>query len=415
MKDIYRTIFEAWIARNVPDLVARENPLERYRGMKPRKIITVTGMRRTGKTYMLFQLAGDDRKRVMYVNFDDDRIPRDQAFLTGLLPAMRDFNGEVPATAFFDELQTMPGWSRWLRRIYDEGSCEIYVTGSTSELSGEEIPYELRGRCLETVVRPLTYTEFLSFKSANDSTTLLEEYLYYGGMPEVVLADKSLKFDILHQYYATMLRRDVVQRFNIRNYEGLKALLALLLNSTQFTVSKLCNSLAGMHLGIGKETILKYISYVESAYFLHQAPVLSFKVKDQMRHPRKVYFTDTGFISALSTRFSKNYGRLCENAVANRLSIDGKLHYWKSTDGREVDFAVRTDEGVSALVQSCWEPWEDTTLKREMSALVTASSELSCDNLLVVTRDRAGTEEHRGKKIRFVRLGEWLEPGNQIG
>jgi len=84
------------------------------------------------------------------------------------------------------------------------------------------------------------------------------------------------------------------------------------------------------------------------------------------------------------------------------------LHYWKSADGREVDFAVRTDGGVEALVQSCWEPWEPSTLKREMSALATASAELSCDELLVVTRDRAGTEEHRGKRIRFVRLADWL-------
>ncbi len=393
----------------MPDLVVRDNPLERYLDMRPRKIVTVTGIRRVGKTYMLYQLAGGDRDSILYVNFDDERIPRDRRFLTGLLPAVKDMLKAQPTTIFLDELQGMPDWSRWLRRIYDEGGLDIFVTGSTSQLSNEEIPSELRGRCLNTFIHPLSYAEFLRFKgSPSASTVLLEEYLYYGGMPEVVLATEGLKFDILRDYYATVLRRDIAQRFKIRNMEGLKALLRLLLNSTQYTVGKMYNTLKSMGMEIGRSTILRYLAYAESAYFFRGVPVLSPKVKDQLQYARKVYFTDTGFISALSTRFGRNYGRLCENAVANRLSSRAEVFYWKDRTGKEVDFALREDDDVTLLVQACWEPWEPDTLKREMSALVKASSELGCDSLLVVTRDREGTETHRGKKIRFVTLGEWL-------
>lgn len=409
MKDIYGTLFVEWNERRRAGLLSRDNPLSKYVGLKPRKIIAATGLRRVGKTCMLYQLAGQERKKILYINFDDERIPVRTEFLTGLVPAIKDMLDETPETLFLDEVHRMPDWSRWLRRIYDEGEFEIFVTGSGAQLSSEEIPYELRGRCLEVRVRPLTYAEFLGFKDTSATTALLEEYLLYGGMPEVVLANSDVKLDLLRQYYATVVRRDIIERFRIRNSEVLKAMLKLLANSTQFTFTKLYNTLRSMQMKVGKTAVLKYMSYAESSYFIRSVSILSPKVKDQMRHPRKVYFEDTGFVSALSTRFSKNFGRLCENAVANGLSARGNtLHYWKSPDGREVDFAVRKDGGVESLVQACWEPWEDSTLKREMSALVTASSELGCDDLLVVTRDRAGVEEHRRKKIRFVRLDDWL-------
>jgi len=409
MKDVYSSIFAEWKERHKEGMLPRANPLSKYMGMKPRKIIAATGLRRVGKTCMLYQLAGTEREKILYINFDDERIPARTDFLTGLVPAIKNMLDVRPETLFLDEVHRLPDWSRWLRRIYDEGEFEIFVTGSGAQLSSEEIPYELRGRCMEVRVRPLTYAEFLGFKDKGATAALLEEYLLYGGMPEVVLAGGDVKLDLLRQYYSTVIRRDIIERFRIRNSEALKAMLKLLANSTQFSFTKLYNTIRSMQMKVGKTAILKYMSHVESSYLLRSVPILSPKVKDQMRHPRKVYFEDTGFVSALSTRFSKNYGRLCENAVANGLSSRGyTLHYWKSVDGREVDFAVRADGGVEALVQACWEPWEDSTLKREMSALATASSELSCSELLVVTKDKVGVEEHRGKKIRFVRLGDWL-------
>lgn len=406
MDNIYRTLFNVW-QKKLPVIVQRDSPLDAYAGMMPRKIIAVTGLRRIGKTYMLFQLAGSNRNRILYVNFDDERVPRRTEFLTGLMPAAINILGERPSTLFLDELQVMPDWSRWLRRIYDEGEMEIFVTGSSSEISSEEIPSELRGRSLDVRIHPLSYAEFLRFKETGPSTVLLEEYLRYGGMPEVVLANESRKFEILLQYYASVVRRDIVERFRVRETEVLRATLQLLVNSTQYTITKLHNTLRSMGHDVGKNTIARYVSHVEGAYFLRYVSVFSYKVKDQMKYARKVYFTDTGFIGALTS--GEQYGRVCENVVANHLfRLVGQVYYWKDRTGKEVDFVVKDRNRVTMLVQSCWDAWNPDTVDRETSALLKASAELACDNLLVVTRDRAGVEERHGKKIRFVQLGEWL-------
>jgi len=405
MKEIYRTLFDIWKDK-MPVIVRRDNPLDAYKGMKPRKIIAVTGLRRVGKTYMLLQLAGAERGRILYVNFDDERVPRKTEFLTGLIPAATDMLGKRPDILFLDELQVMPDWSRWLRRIYDEGEAEIFVTGSSSEISSEEIPYELRGRSLDVRIHPLSYAEFLRFKVADPSAALLEEYLRYGGMPEVVLADESRKFEILLQYYASIVQRDIVQRFKIRETEALRATLQLLVHSTQYTITKLHHTLGSMGHDVGKNTVARYVAHTEGAYFLRGVPVFSYKVKDRMKYARKLYFTDTGFVGALTS--GTQWGRISENAVANHLFRAGEVCYWKDRTGKEVDFVVRDRDKVTALVQSCWDAWNPDTVERETSALLKASTELSCSELLVVTRDRAGTEERRGKKIRFVPLGDWL-------
>ena len=117
------------------------------------------------------------------------------------------------------------------------------------------------------------------------------------------------KLEILQSYFKTVVSRDVIERFKIKNEEGLKTLLRLLLNSTSFSVSKLYNTMKSMNLRIGKTTILQYISYVQASYFMHQLLVFSRKMKDQLQYPKKVYFIDNGFITALSLKFSKNMGR----------------------------------------------------------------------------------------------------------
>jgi predicted AAA+ superfamily ATPase len=293
--------------------------------MKPRKIIAVTGFRRVGKTYLLLQLISktlkdQNKEQEVYINFDDERIPEKTEFLTELLPTIKQTFKKETQHIFLDEIQNMPNWSKWLRRIYDTENFGIFVTGSSSKVSSREIPTELRGRCLEIKVFPLSFREFLRFKnmkidpsvlqySENEKTKVtraLDEYLRFGGMPEVVLSDEERKSEILQQYYGTVVRRDIVERFNVKNEEGLKAMMRLLLNSTQYSISRLYDTLKSLNYEIGKTTLLHYIQYVESSYFTHSLPIFSYKIKDHLQYPRKIYFIDNGFISSLSTRHSKD-------------------------------------------------------------------------------------------------------------
>ena len=150
-------------------------------------------------------------------------------------------------------------------------------------MSSREIPTELRGRFLEVKIFPLSFTEFLRFKdiTINEETveysedekaklmTALREYLEFGGMPEVVLASEGKKAELIHSYYNTVVRRDMIERFKIRNEESLKALLRLLLNSTSYTISKLYNNLKSLNFEVGKGTIQSYLSYIEDSYFIY--------------------------------------------------------------------------------------------------------------------------------------------------
>ena len=426
-----RTILQSWLDRNLPEIIERDTAISNYMGIKPGKIIALTGFRRVGKTYLLFQLIKEllkdrDRKEVLYINFDDERIPMESAFLSELMPAVKELFPELKFM-FLDELQEIPDWSRWLRRVYDTEDVEIFVTGSSSKMSSKEIPTELRGRAIEKRIFPLSFGEFLRFRNEEIDfevvdysqeeraklNRLMEEYIYYGGMPEVVLAPEPVRFDILQQYYATVVRRDIIERHGIKNEESMKALLRLLLNSTQYSVSRLYNTIKSMGYEIGKSTLQNYLGYIEISYFIKSVPIFSPKVKDQMQYPRKVYFIDNGFISALSTRFSRNMGRLYENTVAVELmrrhtGVDQEIHYWKDSTGKEVDFLLKDGLEVKELIQVSYDMDDYDTKKREFSALYRASNELKCDNLTIITESTEGVEKYRGKEIKIIPMWKWI-------
>ncbi|MDI6902317.1 MAG: ATP-binding protein [Methanocellales archaeon] len=432
MKETIKTILYSWVEKRIPDVIPREISLETYLGMRPRKIVVITGFRRVGKTYLLFQLlnkllSDKDKEQAVYINFDDERIPERTEFLTELLPTIKRTFSKAPELIFLDEVQNIPNWSRWLRRIYDNENLEIFITGSSSKVSSREIPTELRGRCLEVKVFPLSFGEFFRFKNTDIDlkvvrysesertklTRMLDEYLRYGGMPEVVLATEDKKFEILQQYYGTVVRRDIIERFRVKNEEGLKAMVRLLLNSTQYSISRVYDTLKSLNYEIGKTTLLKYLNYVESSYFIHSLPIFSPKVKDQLQYARKVYFIDNGFINTLSTRFSKNIGRVYENIVAIELlrrysKKDVELYYWKDRRGKEVDFVVKDGIKIRQLIQVCYDVEYYDTRKREINALLRASEELRCKSLLIITGDYEGTEEFRNKRINFIPLWKWL-------
>lgn len=433
MIEVNRTILNEWKERILPDVIGREIDLLEYTSIKPNKIVVITGFRRIGKTYLLFHLIQrllkeKDKEQAVYINFEDERIPLKTESLTNLLPAIKQTYHKRLEFLFLDEIHIIPEWSRWLRRIYDAEKIRIFVTGSSSKMSSKEIPTELRGRFIELKVFPLSFEEYLRFKNAaadlkmasrseNEKAKIIKafsKYLEFGGMPEVVLADDARKIDIIHNYYNTLIRRDIIERFKIRNEESLKALLSLLLNSTSYSISKLYNTLKSLNFEVGKGTIQSYLSYIENSYFLYSLPLFSFKIKDQMQYPRKIYIIDNGFITAISSKFSKNLGRLHENLIflelKRRLAGEPKqeIYYWRNQQKEEVDFVIKDGLKVKQLIQACYDITDYDTKKREIKALVKASKELRCNNLVVITEDKEGQEKAGNKKIKYAPLWKWL-------
>lgn len=412
MNTLLRTLLYSWRDLNVPSVISRDIHIDTSIRQGDNNAIVITGFRRTGKTYLAYEAIAEllkthTKEGVVYINFEDERIPLPTTdLLTNLIPEIQATFGKKPKYLFLDELQLIPNWSKWVRRILDTEETRIFITGSSSKMSSFELPSELRGRSWETKVYPLSFSEFLQFKKITVDIEkmayvkeeeagyryLFDEYLLFGALPAVVLAPQEKKQELLQLYFNTVVQKEISERFKIDNDVALRTLLKLLLNSTYITISKLTNSLKSMGIAVGKTTINNYLSYIESSYFMKQLLIYSPVVINQLQYPRKVYFIDTGFITALSTKFSKNMGRLFENMVFNKLSqLHETMYYYRDDNGNEVDFVILEDSKTTALYQVCTDLSDSETRSREVKSLLKAGITLNCSNLYLVTLDRNNT------------------------
>lgn len=435
MERVLRAVLAEWFESWVPPFKPRELNPSLIEG-KVRKICVFPGCRRAGKTYTMFQLMdwfnrvrGVEKNRIFYVNFEDERLPKETGTLTSLMSVIMEMTGEDELFLFLDEIQEIPQWDRWMRRVYDSyRNVHLFASGSSSELAEKEIPTALRGRALSFEIFPLSFREFLSFKdfayekgieyterTVGRLRGYLREYLTYGGFPEVVMEEDSMrKKMIVQEYFRTIVARDIVERYRIKNFQLLQNFLRYLLNSSHFSVYKAYNSLRSTGQKVGKGTLFEYLSSAESVYFCYTVPIFSYKIKDQMAYPRKVYFVDNSFINFVGFRFSENFGRLSENVtymeLRRRQSVNPEMeiYYWKDRAGREVDFVVKEGLKVEQLIQVCWDPTDEETKRREVKGLVKAMEEFGLKEGLVLTEDYGGEEEVEGKRVRFVPLWRWL-------
>lgn len=431
IKNLIRNLLHSWENKEIPDILPRDYNLDKYSSMDLKKIIAVTGFRRSGKTYLMFGIIKKllkeySRKEVIYINFEDERIPNETEFLTNLIPAIRETFGEIPKYLFLDEIQNISKWGKWVRRIYDNEDIMIYVSGSSSKMSSKEIPTELRGRFLEVNVFPLSFGEFLKFNGVKwdveeiDSESkkaeiknALNDYLEEGGLPEIVLSEDARKEEIAQSYFQTVVAKDIVERFNIKDESQLKSLLKLLLNSTEYSISKLYKTMKSLNHSISKNTINKYLNSIKESYFMFSLPIFSYKIKDRLQYPRKAYFIDNIFINSLSTKFSPDRGRLYENTVAvTLLRKDKKFFYWRNKKQEEIDFVVKEGQDIKKLIQVCCDINREETKKREIRPLLKSSKELGCKNLLVITRDYEDKREEEWfgtkRKIKYIPLWKYL-------
>ncbi|MDA1337831.1 MAG: ATP-binding protein [bacterium] len=429
MNLILKTLLYEWEDRKIPKVIARDISLDTSVQVGSGNATVVTGFRRVGKTYLLFEaieklLKTHSRQDVIYINFEDERITIPSTdILTDLIPEIQAMYGKSPKYLFLDELQLVPNWSKWVRRILDSNTdIQLFITGSSSKMSSSELPTELRGRALEVKVAPLTFKEFLRFKNISINLTKLDfvkedmaqfrfffdEYLTFGGLPAVVLTSIEKKQELLQSYFHTVVQREISERHNVANDTTLKTLLKLLLNSSYITISKLTNSLKSMGIAVGKSTVDNYLSYIESSYFMTELYIYNAVVINQLQYPRKVYFVDTGFMTALSTKFSKNSGRLLENIVFQKLVRESEtVYYYKDKDNNEVVFAILNNGKIKALYQVCFDLADPDTLKREVRSILKAGIKLKCKNLNLVT-----VEKPKGlqipKEIKFITVAEFL-------
>ena len=349
------------------------------------KVIGLSGVRRCGKTFLFFDAMrrlideGVDRRRIVYLNFEDDRLhPLAPRELDLVLRCQRElFPGTGRLYLFLDEVQNAPGWERWVRRLADTEDIAIFVTGSSSRLLTRDLSSAMRGRSVTLEVFPLSFREFLEFRGidfepydARQESVVraaFEEYLHWGGFPEVVLADPSMRPLILEEYASVMLARDLAERRGIRNEGLIRALLRHCFRNTAtlLSLSKLSRDFKSLGLDFGKNTLFDYVRLLEDAGLVFLLPVHESSVRKQARNPRKLHVVDTGLVAAFLPGAERDVGHKLETAVF--LECRRRAREWHYLGGAsEVDLC---DAEGRLFVNSCWSLADPATIEREAAAM----------------------------------------------
>ncbi|MFH1895917.1 MAG: ATP-binding protein [bacterium] len=422
MKQLLAEMLKQWWSSPLPDIKPREVDLVSYFDPKVKKIIAVTGFRRVGKTFTLLDFArkyGQDK--CVYINFEDERIPKDTKVLTALVDLLSELKGRKPLVLLMDEIQEIPDWSLWARRVNEAGRYRLILSGSSSKLSSREIPTELRGQTVTIPIFPLNWNEFLRFQGVKlkllphaEMLGQLRQYLTFGGMPEIALANEGLRPLILSDYLASFVSRDIVERFNLRNSEAFSALLRLLPGTRTFTYSKLANSLKSAGFKVSKATVIRYLHWLEWSFFVAVLEMFSQSARGRIQTPKKAYLVDNYFSSYFSIALSQDVGHLMEQAVFHKLHAQSvrdprfSLSYWKDYAGNEVDFVAAKNKKVVDLVQVTFADTYAGIPEREVKSLLKAAKALKVEAASLVTWDVAKRLDIGGISVSLVPLWQWL-------
>ena len=400
------------------EIMPRDKEKELHNLLKTDEIITISGVRRCGKSYLILSIL-KDLPGALYVNFEDERLAGFTA--ENLKEIYKSFieirNPGNKVYFLLDEVQEVKNWEKWVRRMHDSKGLNFILTGSNASLLAPEIATTLGGRNIEINLFPLSFKEFLKVKkftpeylTETETSKIkyyLNEYIEHGGFPKVALVEGSFeKKSILMGYFNTIVYKDIVKRFEIRDVEQFREFAIYLIanGSSLMSYYKLKNI-----FGVGVETVKNYFRYMETAFLIFNVPIFSYKLKDQMKYPRKLYCIDTGLRNAVSFRFMEDKGKLYENIVAVELKRREKeFYYWKDDKQREVDFVIKENLEPKHLVQVCYDIEKPETRNRETKALVEAMDKFNLSSGIIITEDYEDDEHIEGKQIIYKPLWKWL-------
>ena len=391
-----------------------------------REILVMTGVRRSGKSSLMRLICADllerrsvARTNILYLNFEDERF---SSFTTADFDTLYETFLELEAPQgkiwlFLDEIQNIPFWEKWLNRLYEFEDVKIFVTGSNASLLDSEIATALTGRNRRIVVWPFSFAEFIRTRGSAPEPAdflrrdtritlkrLLREYQQTGGFPEVI---KNGDPTILEQYYQDILYRDIITRNGIRNSREIKE-LALFLASNCACIQSY-KSLQGV-IGVkSQNTVRSYLHALADVYLFLLVDMFDYSLKRQMYNPSKIYGIDTALMASVSFTSSRNLGRSMENIVyLELLRRNREVYYWKSTDGKEVDFLLREGRIITEAIQVCSDLTDSKTREREITAIIAAATAFPEARLTIVAEEEEGEMSCDGGKITCVPLWKWL-------
>lgn len=389
---------------NLKDIVLRDAQLPQAQD----KIKVAIGIRRSGKTYFLYQYIlellaqGVDKSSILYINFEDDRLfPLEQQKLGQLVDAFYSYypqNHDRKCFLFLDEIQNVDNWPTVIRRLHDTKNVEIFLTGSSAKLLSKEIATGLRGRSLSREIWPYSFDEFIRARKIEIDKALFDKkahdllaseftkYLTNGGFPEVIPYSQSVRQQTLQEYLDIVIYRDIVERHSIKSPNVIKYMILSLMHNAgkPFSVNKFYNDLKTRGFQVGKDTLYEYAEHIEDAYLAFFVPLYSESIRKIHTNPQKIYSIDPGMARALTLDYENDLGRLFENIVFIDLRRLGcKVYYYLTKERYEVDFLVETGRGEKKLFQVAWNIQDEKTFQREKRALESGMKELKVDGEIV--------------------------------
>lgn len=429
-KEKLKKILTEWHEFELPKLYERDF---NYSLLNGGEILSIIGARRSGKTFLCYQIIKLLRKslpldNILYINLEDERLhPLKGDELTLLLDVYMelfsvDLNKKI--FLFVDEIQNAMNWSKWARRITEQNkNLKLIITGSSSKFLSMEIATELRGRSLTFTVYPLSFSEYLGARGLSVAQLELKnllyskkrilikkyfnEYLKNGGFP-ATLESKSSQ-ELLKEYYKVMFYRDLIEHYKIKNVKLLEDYLTVVIDQTcsHFSISSTAKKLEEFGYSLSKNTLANFSKYAQEIFLIFEVKKYAYKIKEQLRSPKKIYIIDHGLLKAIRFFFSEDYGKLLENIVFVSLKRNGKdIYYHKGI--KECDFIAVNNKKVINAIQVSKSLADTKTKKREVEGLLEVLKEYNLKEGLILSDDEHDSFRIDNKTIKVLPVWYWL-------
>lgn len=395
--------------RVVPALIDRELKQRIDEHATTPFVTIISGIRRCGKSSILQQLR--QQRSSYYVDFDDDRLVNftveDFQLLYELL---LELFGEREVFVF-DEIQNIPGWERFVRRLHNLG-YKVYVSGSNASMLSRELGTHLTGRSLTFSLFPFSFREFLTLNGEQTTSTslstkqkanlkrLFSQYVREGGFPEFLQTKKD---EYLKAVYEHILYRDIITRYKLSHEKPLKEVVYYVASNVGKELS--FNSLRKLTGLSSATTIREYFEYLEHSYLVFLIPRYDYSLKKQLYYNKKAYFIDTALTGLLGFRTSDDNGRMLENVVFLQLKRQGhELFFHRDTF--ECDFLIRQGVRITHAIQVTQSLAHNKD--REVGGLLEAMKQYKLKEGQILTEDESGEITQGRKKITIKPIWQWL-------
>ncbi len=346
--------------------------------MNSNLIKVFTGQRRVGKSYLLYQIIQEVLKynetaTILYINKED------LAFSD--IKTAQDLNGYVQKNKsktektylFIDEIQDIENFESALRSLILDLQLDIYCTGSNANLLSGDIAGYLSGRYIEIQVFSLSYIEFLEFQELESNSKNLDLYLKYGGLPYLkhLKLEDEIVFEYLKNIYSTIVYRDIINRFSVRNVAFLEQLILFLASNTGsiFSAKKISDFLKSQRVNIAPNQVQIYNRYLVNAFIIQVVSRYDIIGKRLFEFGEKYYFENLGIRNALWGYRLEDQAKILENAVYNHLAYCGYKISIGIIGNKEIDFIVEKN-GEKKYIQVAQSIHEEQTIKREFGNLL---------------------------------------------